>query len=55
VRKRVRARDPDARHLTLAQGCHYPHVVAREAPIDWREEFERSGRIAKANHIRTDS
>ncbi|RZL87210.1 MAG: alpha/beta hydrolase [Variovorax sp.] len=34
VRERVRARYPDARHLTLAQGGHYPHVVAPEPLID---------------------
>lgn len=33
VRARVRARHPDARHLTLANGGHYPHIVAAEPLI----------------------
>lgn len=33
VRERVRARYPGARHLTLAGGGHYPHIVAPEPLI----------------------
>jgi len=33
VRERVRARYPKARHLTLARGGHYPHIVAAEPLI----------------------
>ena len=31
VRARVRARYPQARHLSLADGGHYPHIVAPDA------------------------
>jgi len=34
VRARVHARYPDAHHLTLPRGGHYPHIVAPGALVD---------------------
>jgi pimeloyl-ACP methyl ester carboxylesterase len=34
ARARLRERYPAARHLTLAQGGHYPHIIAPDALVD---------------------